>query len=324
MIHGQYTFDDRGESRGPFSAVEIQHLVHEGVIRSDQTITADSGDEILAGDVSIDTPVPYGGSPPPTLPSPKKASWDPRVIGWLGLVFSPFWSGIMAVVNARRLGLKLPIWRPVFIVFAALLIDIVLDLLGLSLFLVTIGLFVGANWLIWKTALRPQLDAYSQKTTVQKKTGRWLVPLIVGSPLAIVVFCTMVIAPLVPGVPKYVSENEKGNLLYEQGEYENSLGHFNRAIELNPQYAVAHNNRGLSFLSLGRFDEAVEGFDNAIQISPELIVAYHNRALTLNEQGDYKTALLDFDHVLRETPNDVLMLNGRGAAGIGKSRACDG
>lgn len=301
MKKGPFTFDDRGKRRGPFSEVDICHLVQDGVIQSDQLITTTSGEETTAGEVLVERTAPQEVPPPLTLPS-KKPSWNPRTIGWLGLIFSPFWSGIMAVVNARRLRMEQPAWRPIVINLVAVAIGVGLDLVGLRVHLVTVGLFVGATWLIWRLDLRPQVDAYRSQTAIHPSGGGWSVPLIVGSPLALMVFVLFVVAPLFPEIPAYVTANEAGLVFYNEGEYTKSLTFFDRAIQLNPDYVPALYNRGQANYSLGQFDAALVDFNNAIRLAPDEMVAYLNRGLALTEMEQYDKAIHDFNKIMKNFP----------------------
>ena len=62
-------------------------------------------------------PASDSGDGPPPLPAdrpddgtparPATGAWDPRLIGALGLLFTPVWAGVMAALNRRRLGLGL-------------------------------------------------------------------------------------------------------------------------------------------------------------------------------------------------------------------------
>jgi hypothetical protein len=59
----------------------------------------------------------------PSDPAGERRPWNPVVIAWLGLLFSPVWSGTMAALNGHRLGLRLPLWRPLGIGVGALLLS---------------------------------------------------------------------------------------------------------------------------------------------------------------------------------------------------------
>ena len=58
----------------------------------------------------------------------------------------------------------------------------------------------------------------------------------------------------------------KGNALYMQGNYDEALQVFDKAIEINPQDAVAWNCRGLTLIKLGRTVEANEAFIRAKEL----------------------------------------------------------
>jgi tetratricopeptide (TPR) repeat protein len=59
---------------------------------------------------------------------------------------------------------------------------------------------------------------------------------------------------------------DKGNALFNESKYNESIGAFDEAIELNPQYAKAWYNKGLVLYYLGNLDEAIKGFDEAIRL----------------------------------------------------------
>ena len=48
----------------------------------------------------------------------------------------------------------------------------------------------------------------------------------------------------------------EGDILYEQGRYEEALECFNKVLEINPNCADAWSRMGLSLAKLGRYKEA--------------------------------------------------------------------
>ena len=54
-----------------------------------------------------------------------------------------------------------------------------------------------------------------------------------------------------------------------------SIGDFNKAIELNQNFAEAYGNRGISYLELGQYQRAIEDHDKAIELDPNHAVAYN-------------------------------------------------
>ncbi|MGO9138557.1 MAG: tetratricopeptide repeat protein [Syntrophales bacterium] len=88
--------------------------------------------------------------------------------------------------------------------------------------------------------------------------------------------------------------NNRGFTYFELGNYNQAIGDFDRAIELNPKYAEAYNNRGVAHDRLGNYNLAIEDFDRAIEINPKYAMAYRNRGLSYGRLGNYNQAIEDF------------------------------
>ena len=56
---------------------------------------------------------------------------------------------------------------------------------------------------------------------------------------------------------------EKGNRLVSFKFYE-------KAIDLNPNFADAYNNIGIVLLEMGQFDDAIKFYEKAIDLNPSL------------------------------------------------------
>ena len=55
-----------------------------------------------------------------------------------------------------------------------------------------------------------------------------------------------------------------GNIAMLWGHIDQAIGYFSRAIELNPQFAVAYNDRGVAYIMQGEYDRAIADYDAAI------------------------------------------------------------
>ena len=50
-----------------------------------------------------------------------------------------------------------------------------------------------------------------------------------------------------------------------------------KAIELNPNYAIAYYNRGLAYGEKGDYERAIKDYSKTIDLQPDLAEAYYNR-----------------------------------------------
>ena len=55
-----------------------------------------------------------------------------------------------------------------------------------------------------------------------------------------------------------------------------ALEHFQKAVEINPNYVEAHSNLGQALLQKGQMDEAVAQFKKALEIDPNSLVTQYN------------------------------------------------
>jgi len=149
-------------------------------------------------------------SPPPPMPvappSGMSAAWNPRAIGWLGLLFSPLWSGVMAAINAHQLQSGTPVWRPVLIAVGATIISVLVELLLFESYILTLLLYFLAVWGIWHLDLQSQVPLFDSRLAGGFVPAKWTVPSVAGFPAALVVVFMFLIAPLLPIEPREVCQ----------------------------------------------------------------------------------------------------------------------
>jgi tetratricopeptide (TPR) repeat protein len=98
------------------------------------------------------------------------------------------------------------------------------------------------------------------------------------------------------------------------GRPQDALALYDRALNLNPQYAPLYLNRGNVFQTLGHHEEAVTNYQKAIELNPEYADAYSNLGNNLRSLGRHEEALLQYEHALRFKPNDAGFLCNKGNA----------
>jgi tetratricopeptide (TPR) repeat protein len=103
--------------------------------------------------------------------------------------------------------------------------------------------------------------------------------------------------------PDYANAyNNRGNIKSKQKDYDGAIEDYDRAIGLNAFFVEAHCNRGIAKENLGYFSEALEDFDRAIKLNSEYVDAYFRRGRVREHLGDYTGALSDYDRVVELEP----------------------
>ena len=154
--------------------------------------------------------------------------------------------------------------------------------------------------------------------------------------IIVIILMALVIGSIVhtQGKEKY---NNLGVKEYQKENYDKAISYFNKAIELDPNNAVAYHNRGLVYFKTGSyyntepFYEAISDFSKAIEVDPNYVDAYYNRGLAYNNlfhhyqklpaetfppeiEDKYHEAIADFDKVLELDPKYALAYAGKGNA----------
>jgi lipoprotein NlpI len=83
--------------------------------------------------------------------------------------------------------------------------------------------------------------------------------------------------------------------------------------------ASALTSAGVSHLQQGEYDQAIRDFDRALALQPGLVVAWRNRGQAHKAKGDYERALADYEQAIVFAPSDARLYNERGTAYAGMS-----
>lgn len=115
--------------------------------------------------------------------------------------------------------------------------------------------------------------------------------------------------------PDYANAyNNRGNIKLKQKDYDGAVADYNRAIGLNGLFVEAHFNRGIAKENIGDLTGAIEDFNRAIALNSEYGDAYFRRGSVKERLGDYAGALSDFDRVIEidpESENKVMKFRDR-------------
>src|SRR4029077_7781097 len=113
-----------------------------------------------------------------------------------------------------------------------------------------------------------------------------------------------------------VLQNHVGNLLWQLGQNDEAVLHYQQALKLNPQYWEPAQNCGMLLLELGRHADAIKCFDVAEKLNPSAAL-YQMRAVCLSKVNRFEEAQADYeksialDPSLAETHNNLGLLHWR-------------
>ena len=101
----------------------------------------------------------------------------------------------------------------------------------------------------------------------------------------------------------YTAHNNLGYLLANQGRTAEAVEHYQKALEIFPEYAEADNNLGRIFLDAGRLDEAKEYFQRSVRLKPGAAEAHNNLGIVLARQGDSAGAFQQYQTAIELKPD---------------------
>lgn len=102
-----------------------------------------------------------------------------------------------------------------------------------------------------------------------------------------------------------------GVKLQEQGQLNEAITEYDKAIQLDPKMVQVYNNRGNAYLDLGQPQRAIPDYDEAIRLNPNYAAAYSNRGFAYINQGQHQRAIQDYNEAIRLDPNHTNAYAGR-------------
>ncbi|MHC4662517.1 MAG: tetratricopeptide repeat protein [Planctomycetota bacterium] len=94
----------------------------------------------------------------------------------------------------------------------------------------------------------------------------------------------------------------KGVSKMNNEDYRGAVAEFDRAIEIDPQFAMNYSLRGMSKIELEDFSGALADFNSAIRLDPTEETAYVGRGLVRMNQDDSAGAIADFNSAISIDP----------------------
>lgn len=111
-----------------------------------------------------------------------------------------------------------------------------------------------------------------------------------------------------------VSYTDRGDELSSEGNYEEAITWYDKALSISPKDLAALEGKALALVDLGRYDDGIAHFDKILAIDPNNINSLYNKGKTLTYRGSNEEAISYFDKALALEPNDTKILNNMGLA----------
>jgi protein O-mannosyl-transferase len=105
------------------------------------------------------------------------------------------------------------------------------------------------------------------------------------------------------------AQSNLGLFLMQQGDVDEAIPHFQKALEIDPGHAEAQNNFGNALRQKGRVDEAIAHYQKALQITPDTASIHFNLANALLQKGRAGEAIVQFQESLKIEPADPRVQN---------------
>ncbi len=90
-----------------------------------------------------------------------------------------------------------------------------------------------------------------------------------------------------------------GNLLQRQGDLKGAQSHYQRAIQIDPTFAVAHYNLGLVLRAQGQLSAAIACYEQALKLDPQQAEAWQNLGVVRFKLGQMPQAKAAFQRAIQ-------------------------
>jgi tetratricopeptide (TPR) repeat protein len=110
------------------------------------------------------------------------------------------------------------------------------------------------------------------------------------------------------------AQNNLGNALFQEGQVDEAIAHYQQALAIQPDHAKAHYNLGNALAQKSELDEAISEFQKALAIQPDQAEVLNNLGTALIQNGQVDEAIIQLKKALAIQPDLAGAHNNLGAA----------
>lgn len=94
-----------------------------------------------------------------------------------------------------------------------------------------------------------------------------------------------------------------GYITWEDGDFDESIKYYKKAIELDPKYIDAYNGWAYSLFDEGKYEEAEEIFKKAYKLDPNYAYTSHYWGMNMEAQGKIDSAVMMYEKAIELDPS---------------------
>jgi tetratricopeptide (TPR) repeat protein len=98
-------------------------------------------------------------------------------------------------------------------------------------------------------------------------------------------------------------QNNIAAALVRAGRFKEAIPHYQKGLEINPQYYLLHNNLGMAFFAMGRIDDAISEYEKGLEIYPDFAELHNNLGQALARTGQLEEASKHFERAVSIKPD---------------------
>jgi tetratricopeptide (TPR) repeat protein len=92
---------------------------------------------------------------------------------------------------------------------------------------------------------------------------------------------------------------------FEQGKIDEAIAHYQKALNIDPDYAEAHDNLGSALLAVGKTNQAIEQYHEVLRLQPDSAKTHNNLGLALAAVGRTGEGIEHLQQALRLKSDDA-------------------